>query len=73
MLDSQEIDKWGQSLSLSQAARTVIEQIRATGPSRRVQGGRRNVCGIYPSRKMGVTIQFESHRHELALDLRTRA
>ena len=25
-----------------------------------------NVSGFYPSRKMGVTIQFESHRVELA-------
>jgi len=35
-------------------------------PSRRVGGGRSNVSGRYPSRKMGVTIQFESHRVELA-------
>jgi len=31
-----------------------------------VGGGRSNVSGRYPSRKMGVTIQFESHRVELA-------
>jgi hypothetical protein len=31
-----------------------------------VGGGAGNVCGRYPSQKMGVTIQFESHRHELA-------
>ena len=29
-------------------------------------GGRGNVSGRYPSRKMGMTIQFESHRVELA-------
>jgi len=66
MLDSQEFDNWCQSLNLSQTTATAIAQIRVAAPSRRVQGGRRNVCGNYPSRKMGVTIQFESHRHELA-------
>lgn len=66
MLDSQEFDEWCQKLNLTQAARAVVEQIRCSDPSRRVQGGRRNVSGSYPSRKMGVTIQFESHRNELA-------
>jgi len=28
------------------------------------RGGGGNVSGVYPSRKMGVTIQFESHRVE---------
>jgi len=44
----------------------VIDQIRSSDPARRVGGGRSNVSGRYPSRKMGVTIQFESHRVELA-------
>jgi putative transposase len=66
MLDNQEFDNWCQSLNLSQAARAAIAQIRSSAPSRRVRGGRRNVCGSYPSRKMAVTIQFESHRNELA-------
>ena len=44
----------------------MINHIRSSGPSRRVGGGRSNVSGRYPSRKMGVTIQFESHRVELA-------
>src|SRR6266545_4248099 len=39
-------------------------QVIAANSSRK--GGAGNVCGRYPSRKMGVTIQFESHRHELA-------
>jgi hypothetical protein len=34
-------------------------------PSRRVQGRAKNVSGVYPSRKMGQTIQFESHTVEL--------
>jgi putative transposase len=66
MLDAKSFDTWCQSLSLSQAARAVIERVRSSPPSRRVQSGRGNVSGNYPSRKMGVTIQFESHRNELA-------
>ena len=38
----------------------------SASPSRRVRGGRSNVSGRYPSQKMGLTIQFESHRVELA-------
>src|SRR2546426_11423590 len=56
---------WGR-LSLSREAQAAIAKIRSTGPARRVGGGCRNVSGRYPSRKMGVTIQFESHRVELA-------
>jgi len=52
-------------LGLSDAARLTIDCIRKSEPSRRVGGGRHNVTGRYPSRKMGVTIQFESHRVEL--------
>lgn len=66
MLDQSEFEHWCHSLKLSDAARTVIEQVRHAPPSRSVQAGRQNVCGSYPSRKMGVTIQFESHRTELA-------
>jgi hypothetical protein len=31
-----------------------------------VRGAAGNVSGRYPSKKMGCTIQFESHRGELA-------
>ncbi len=57
---------WCERLQFSAAARLVIEGIRSAEPARRVQAGRSNVCGRYPSQKMGVTIQFESHRVELA-------
>jgi hypothetical protein len=50
---------------LPEAAQAAIAHIRSSGPSRRVGGGRSNVTGRYPSKKMGVTIQFESHRVEL--------
>src|SRR6266550_9634383 len=66
MLSPEYLLVWYRSLGLSEATRAVIDHIRSAPPSRRVGGGRENVSGRYPSRKMGVTIQFESHRVELA-------
>lgn len=66
MLDNQGFINWCHTLQLTQDARSLVEQIRQAEPSRRVQGHRKNVSGSYPSRKMGLTIQFESHRNELA-------
>src|SRR6266704_6212354 len=65
MLSPEDLGIWYRRLGLSEASRSVIDQIRSAPPSRRVGGGRQNVSGRYPSRKMGVTIQFESHRVEL--------
>ena len=62
MLSSEEYVQWCARLSLSPEAQAVVSTIRSAGPTRRVGGGRENVSGRYPSRKMGVTIQFESHR-----------
>jgi putative transposase len=66
MLDQQQLKEWARKLNLSEQAESVIYQIRSSPPTRHVGGGAGNVCGRYPSQKMGVTIQFESHRHELA-------
>jgi putative transposase len=66
MLSNEEFLLWCKRLSLSPPAQEAIARIRSAGPARRVGGGRENVSGRYPSRKMGVTIQFESHRVELA-------
>jgi len=66
MLSDEEFVLWCKRLSLSPEAQSAIATIRSAGPARRVGGGRQNVSGRYPSRKMGVTIQFESHRVELA-------
>ncbi|MBW4418955.1 MAG: DDE-type integrase/transposase/recombinase [Myxacorys californica WJT36-NPBG1] len=66
MLDAKSFDNWCQSLGVSQTTRAVIEGVRNSAPSRRVQSRRGNVVGNYPSHKMGFTIQFESHRNELA-------
>src|SRR6267154_3335211 len=66
MLGKDELLHWCQRLNLSQEARNMIEQVRSSDPARRVQSGTRSVSGTYPSKKMNVTIQFESHRVELA-------
>ncbi len=66
MLENGDFLAWFQRLRLPECARAIINQIRSSGPARRVGGGRQNVSGRYPSRKMGVIIQFESHRVELA-------
>jgi putative transposase len=66
VLGQDDLLAWFQRLDLPEATRSLINHIRSSGPSRRVGGGRSNVSGRYPSRKMGATIQFESHRVELA-------
>lgn len=66
MLTQDEFHEWCQRLGFSAQARAVIDQVRSSPPSRRVRSMGRNVSGRYPSRKMGVTIQFESHRVEFA-------
>ena len=66
MLTDQEFLLWFRSVNLPARAKPVIAQIRMNEPSRRVRSTVGNVCGRYPSRKMGRTIQFESHRNELA-------
>jgi len=66
MLSEAELTQWFQRLAIPEQGRVAIHQVRSSDPARRVGGGHRNVSGRYPSRKMGVTIQFESHRVELA-------
>jgi hypothetical protein len=66
MMSPDELLSWYQRLEVSEVARAEIDRIRSAGPCRRVGGGRNNVIGRYPSQKMGVTIQFESHQVELA-------
>jgi putative transposase len=43
----------------------INNNIRHSEPSRRVRSGAGNVRGFYSSKKMGLTIQFESHTLEL--------
>ena len=67
MLSETELLVWFRRLGMTERAQAAIRQARSSEPARRVGGGRRNVSGRYPSRKMGVTMQFESHRVELAV------
>src|SRR3712207_4818347 len=66
MLNNIDYEAWCISINLPAYARAVIDCVRESQPSRRVRSGHENVSGRYPSRKMGHTIQFESHRNELA-------
>ena len=65
MLSDPEFEQWCAQLNLSHAAYALVAQVRAAEPVRRVGGRTANVCGRYPSLKMGKTIQFESHKVEL--------
>jgi transposase InsO family protein len=67
MLTKEEFDNWCNRNNLSALQKKTIEIIRSSEPARRVGGGRKNVSGFYPSQKMGRSIQFESHKLELAL------
>ena len=66
MLKQSELHQLYQKLNLSQQAQQVIDEIRSTPPVRRVSSAAGNVSTRYPSLKMGVVIQAESHRNELA-------
>jgi transposase InsO family protein len=66
MLSNIEIGQWYKRLNLSDGSQAVINQIRTSQPVRSVQSFKDNVIGRYPSQKMGLTIQFESHKNEFA-------
>jgi len=66
VLGNEDLLAWFEQLRLPESSRSLICQIRSSDPARRVGGGHYNVSGRYPSRKMGLSIQFESHRVELA-------
>src|SRR5438874_5381261 len=66
MFSEDELEVWCLQHACSEQAKAVIHQICSAPPSRLVQGRAGNVSGRYPSQKMGCTIQFESHRGELA-------
>lgn len=66
MLSKEQFEEVSVKLNLGPVTREVIDQVRSSPPQRRVQGMVGNVVTRYPSRKMGMTIQAESHRVELA-------
>lgn len=65
MLNEGDFLSWCARLGLTEKACATVAAARSRTPSRHVGGGRHSVSGRYPSRKMGMTIQFESHRVEL--------
>jgi putative transposase len=66
MLKPEEWLQLCQKLKLSEESQKIAEAIRTSPPTRRVRSSAGNVSVRYPSRKMGVVIQAESHRNELA-------
>ncbi len=66
MSSNAEFIYWVEKHKLSESAIELIKKIRSNEPFRAVGGGSKNVIGRYPSRKMGKTIQFESHTVELS-------
>jgi putative transposase len=57
--------QWCRTLALAPSTCDFLSTIRGSQPVRRVTSRANNVSGTYPSTKMGVTIQFESHKVEL--------
>lgn len=56
----EECQRWCEALHLPAETVDLIARSRFSPPARRTQERAGNVSGISPSRKMGVTIQFES-------------
>jgi putative transposase len=66
MMSDDKFNEWLKTHRFSSAACDVIRQIRKSPPARLTRStAGSNVTGSYPSKKMGLTIQFESHRIEL--------
>jgi putative transposase len=65
MLSEGEFDVWAARVGLAGRADALVRAVRSGDPARRPHSGRRNVAGRYPSRKMGVTIAYESRTVEL--------
>lgn len=66
MLSTDELIAYFERNKLSAASINVIQRIRNSDPERRVSSGANNVACHYASKKMGFTIQAESHKNELA-------
>jgi putative transposase len=66
LLNDHELELWKREIGITQAGSDLIDRIRKSEPARGTRGWvKGNVCGRYPSNKMGHTIQFESHTCEL--------
>lgn len=65
MLNNEALELWALRLGLNKQASDLVNTVRTSEPVRLVRSSGGNVTGRYPSRKMGRTIQFESHTSEL--------
>lgn len=65
MLTTTQFQAWCDALHLPPPTCQLLAALRAARPARRVRSRASNVSGAYASRKMGCTIQFESHKVEL--------
>lgn len=65
VMNLEEFNKWAENLNLPEEVKEEIQIIRTSDPARLVGGGARNVPGEFTSKKMGLTIQFESSKVEL--------
>jgi putative transposase len=65
MLTTAQFQQWCRRLRLSSETQEHLARLRAAPPVRRVGSRAQNVSGAYTSRKMGCTLQFESHKVEL--------
>ena len=58
-------EQWCRARALAPSTCDYLSTIRGSEAVRRVTSRANNVSGAYPSRKMGITIQFESQNPEL--------
>ncbi|GCE29333.1 transposase [Dictyobacter alpinus] len=59
-MDQAQFQHYCRELHFTEETQDLLARLRHSPPVRRVQGRRGNVSGFFPSRKMGVAIQFES-------------
>lgn len=59
-MDQAQFQHYCREQNLTAEARDLLARLRHSPPARRVQGRAGNMSGFFPSRKMGVAIQFES-------------
>lgn len=64
-MKSSDFEQWCHRLQLLVSTRDFMARLLSPPLTRRMQDLAQNVGGTYSSRKMGVTIQFESHKVEL--------
>lgn len=60
MMSENEFYEWANDIHLREPARQFLTWVRKSDPSRSVQGRRSNMRGPFASRKMGLSLGFES-------------